>query len=246
MMSVSWRHESISNLLAAHEADVKSFMSYARRLVRRDLVCNTLGNIVLRLQDDRLPNGVGLLTKRRGVSLEELRIGDLVVTDVEQPTLYHGSIPPSGGHLLNQRLFRVNAIENIHAVIHTHADLAIGLLSQLYPGEFAFVSVDTAIVLGSPPTIFDYGVNPESDVDQIDEVNLHASCLLMPNHGITTVGSSLSEAYHRHTSIIAELKRLLIAMIVAHIKDRKIRTTPLEDTAELFALGTRFLYGSNT
>jgi len=231
--------------MEAHTATSEAFLSYAERLVHRGLVCNTLGNIAVAIADSRLPNGKGLLTKRKGVSLEEATIEDLVVTGVDCQSLYWGTIPPSGGHLLSQRIFSINSTNGIEAIVHTHPDALIGFLSQLEPAEFDFVSVDTAIVLGGPPKFFDYGINPEADARLVKDDDLKATCLVMPNHGLTTLGRSLSEAYHRHTSMVAEVNRLIIATLVAGARGSRVRFTPSADTTQLYSLGTGFIYGIN-
>jgi L-fuculose-phosphate aldolase len=242
--SSSWTYNLVTRLMDGHTETAELFLSYAQRLTRRNLICNTLGNMAVLIKDPALPEGEGLLTKRKGVSLEEATVSDLVITAVNSQCLYWGEIPPSGGHLLNQRIFALNRSSGLEAIVHTHPDTLIGLLSQLEQNEFNFVSVDTAIVLGGPPKFFSYGLNPEADAEAVGAEDLKATCFVMPNHGLTTVGRSLSEAYHRHTSMIAEVNRLLVATVVAGARGNRIRFTPESDTAQLYALGGGFIYGT--
>lgn len=242
----SWRSERIPELLDNHEKSIREILTFANRIVKRGFICNTLGNIAVKIFDDRLPNGEGILTKRKGVSLEELDREDLIVTDLRKKVLYAGEIPPSGGHFLNQKIFLSNNSDSVIAVIHTHPDSLIGYMSQQTSNKFPYVSVDTALILGQEPKIFDYGVNPEADIALVAEEDLRSSALIMPNHGLTTLGSTLSEAYHRHTSVVSECNRLLIASTISFQQNEVIRTVPAEEVEALYKLSSKFIYNKST
>ena len=80
----------------AHE-----LLRYARMVVARGYVHNSLGNIAVRVPHPGFPHGVAY-TKHAEVSLEEMTIDNVVITDIPTPTLLHGTVPTSVGHNLNR------------------------------------------------------------------------------------------------------------------------------------------------
>ena len=76
-------------------------LRYARLVVARGYVHNSLGNIAIRAPHEGFPHGVAY-TKHAEVSLEEMTIDNVVVTDIPTPALLHGHVPTSVGHNLNR------------------------------------------------------------------------------------------------------------------------------------------------
>jgi L-fuculose-phosphate aldolase len=179
------------------------FLRYAEFLVRRGLIANTLGNMAVRVPDGSYPEHGVVYTKRRGVSLEEMTPADLVVTDVQTGRLLSGSISPSNGHKMNRAILA--ARKDANAVIHTHSDVVIGYFSQNAAVPFRFVSIDTALVLGAPPTILPVGVNIETDPAQVEQVMLQSNCFVMPNHGLVTIGRNLDAQTRRHYELSEQI-----------------------------------------
>ena len=81
------------------EAVANELLRYARMVVARGYIHNSLGNIAVRVPHPGFPHGVAY-TKHAEVSLEEMTIDNVVITDIPTPTLLHGTVPTSVGHNL--------------------------------------------------------------------------------------------------------------------------------------------------
>lgn len=214
---------------------------YGRFLVKRGLVSNTFGNIVLRAPHASYPETGVLYTKCRGVSLEEMRREHIVVTEVYRNRLLCGATPPSNGHQMSRAIMA--CLPDVKAVIHTHADVVIAYFAVFGSQPFHFLSVDTALVLGRPPKLLPRHINLEEDSTGIEDLISDTTCMIMPNHGMVTVGSSLSEAYHRHTAFIAELQRLTLACLLASSSGQETVRPDEAQTQSLYGLGQAIIYG---
>src|SRR6267378_4686975 len=95
----------------------RQFIKYARLVAGRGYVHNTLGNMAMRVPHPDFPHGVAY-TKHAEISLEEMELDNVVVTDIPTSALLHGTVPTSVGHNLNREIFRLRA--DINAVIHAH------------------------------------------------------------------------------------------------------------------------------
>src|SRR5258708_25786173 len=59
-------------------------------------------------------------------------------------------------------------------------------------------------------------INVEADVSPIKTFIQDTNCIIMPRHGFTVLGRTVSEAYHRTNELAAEAKRnTLVAMMTA-------------------------------
>jgi ribulose-5-phosphate 4-epimerase/fuculose-1-phosphate aldolase len=67
----------------------------------------------------------------------------------------------------------------------------------------------------------------------------------MSNHGITTLGTSLSQAYHRLTSMVAETARLITATLLAKTCHKKLNVLSEEEMAHLYEIGAGLVYGES-
>lgn len=108
--------------VAFDERLANEFLRYARMVVARGYVHNSLGNIAVRVPWPNFPHGVAY-TKHAEVSLGEMTIDNVVVTDIPTPALLHGTVPASVGHNSNREILRLRS--DINAVIHVHHDETI-------------------------------------------------------------------------------------------------------------------------
>src|SRR5436189_5501561 len=99
---------------------------YARMIVARGYVHNSLGNLAIRVPHPAFEHGV-LYTKHAEVSLEEMTLDNVVITDIPTPALLHGTVPTSVGHNLNREILRLRP--DVDAVIHAHHDETIALFA---------------------------------------------------------------------------------------------------------------------
>ena len=210
------------------EAAASQLLRYADLISRRGYVCNTLGNIAIR----DLKNGV-IYTKHKGVSLEEMTAENIVVKDSNGKLLY-GNKDTSVGNKLNCEIFKHRP--DINAVIHLHPDDAIALFSVANLKEFPYLSIDAPPVLGKDPYILDPEVNVERDAGRIKGFIKNTNCFVMPNHGVTTLGRDISEAYHRMNTFMAEVKRLKGALVLSRALNISVPYLPRNEVEALYRI----------
>jgi ribulose-5-phosphate 4-epimerase/fuculose-1-phosphate aldolase len=196
------------------ERVANELLRYARLVVARGYIHNSLGNIAVRVPHPGFPHGVAY-TKHAEVSLEEMTIDNVVVTDIPTPKLVHGTVLTSVGHNLNREILRLRA--DVNAVIHVHHDETIALFAA-GAKELRVLSLEFPYVMAMPPHIVPSHLDVENDVAPIAAFIAHTNSLVMENHGLTTLGRSLSEAYHRLNTLTSEIRRNILAERLAAIR----------------------------
>src|SRR5258708_37894244 len=83
----------------------RQFVKYARLVAGRGYVHNTLGNIVMRAPHADFAHGLAY-TKHAEVSLEEMELGNIVITDVPSSRILWGERMTSVGHNLSREILR--------------------------------------------------------------------------------------------------------------------------------------------
>jgi len=190
-------------------------LRYARLVVARGYVHNSLGNIAIRAPHEGFPHGVAY-TKHAEVSLEEMTIDNVVVTDIPTPALLHGHVPTSVGHNLNREILRLRP--DVGAVIHAHHDETIAYFAAGGVKELRVLSLEFPYVMALPPYVVPSHLDVENDVGPIADFIARTNAILMENHGITTLGRSVSEAYHRLNTLASEVRRNILAERLAAIR----------------------------
>lgn len=193
------------------------FLRYARLVAGRGYIQNTLGNMALRRAHPDFPHGVAY-TKHAGISLEEMGIEHIVVTDIPTSTIVYGSRVTSIGHNLNREILRQRP--DINAVIHVHDDASIAFFGAGYR-EVGVLSLDMPFVLGKDPYYLPAHVDVEADVGPVKDFIGDTNLLVLVGHGVTALGRTLSEAYHRLNSFTAEVRRNIEAEKLAAITGRR-------------------------
>ena len=89
--------------VAFDERVATELLRYARMVVARGYIHNSLGNIAVRAPHPDFSHGLAY-TKHAEVSLEEMTIDNVVVTDIPTPALLHGHVPTSVVTLKNRTL----------------------------------------------------------------------------------------------------------------------------------------------
>lgn len=103
------------------------FLRYARMVVARGYIHNTLGNMAVRVPVPGFEHGVAY-TKHAEIGLEDMTIDNVVITDIPTGRLLHGTVPTSVGHQLNREILRLRP--DVGAVIHCHHDETIALFAS--------------------------------------------------------------------------------------------------------------------
>ena len=213
------------------------FLTYAARLVARGYVHNPLGNLAIRVPHPGLEDGV-VYTKHAGVSLEETTLDHIVITDVPTARLLHGSQPTSVGHQLNREILRLRP--EINAVIHVHHDESIAFFSG--GRELQVVSVDFPLVMGAPIHVLPSHINVELDVAPLRAFIAGTNVIVMENHGVTALGRTVSEAYHRLNTLAAEVRRNITALSLAALTGEKLAVVDAESVEWGYRHGDTVLY----
>ena len=193
-------------------AIAKTFIKYARLVSARGYVHNTLGNIVIRVPHPDHPHGVAY-TKHAELSLEEMEVENIVITDIPTSKILYGDKVTSIGHNLSREILRLRP--DIQATTHVHDDSLIAFLGSGAFREVKMLSLDLPFVLGKPIHYVPAHVDVEADVSGVKDFILDTNAVVLVGHGVTTLGRSLSEAYHRLNSLTAEVRRNIAAELLA-------------------------------
>ena len=213
------------------------FLTYAARLVARGYIHNSLGNLAIRVPHAGYEHGV-VYTKHAGVSLEETTLDHIVITDVPTPRLLHGSRPTSVGHQLNREILRLRP--EINAVIHVHHDESIAFFSG--GRGLQILSLDFPLIMGAPIHVLPSHVNVELDVAPLRDFIHGTNAIVMEHHGVTTVGRTVSEAYHRLNTLAAEVRRNITALSLAATTGEKLTVVDAESVEWGYRHGDSVLY----
>jgi ribulose-5-phosphate 4-epimerase/fuculose-1-phosphate aldolase len=195
------------------EAVGQQILRYARMVVARGYIHNTLGNIAIRVPHPDFPHGVAY-TKHAEISLEEMTIDNVVVTDIPTPALLHGTVATSVGHNLNREILRLRP--DVNAVIHVHHDETIALFASGAIKELRVLSLEFPYVMAMPPHVVPSHLDVEQDVGPVADFIQSTNSVIMENHGVTTLGRTVSEAYHRLNTLASEVRRNVLALRLAH------------------------------
>src|SRR5262249_30628095 len=98
------------------------YLRYAGFLSQRGYVASSTGNLVMRVPHPKYPDGL-CYVKCMGVSLEEMSLDDLIITDVPGGRILHGDRGTTVGHQMNREILRLR--KDVNAVIHLHHDETI-------------------------------------------------------------------------------------------------------------------------
>lgn len=191
---------------------IEAFLRYARLLAARGHVHNTLGNIVMRVPHPDYPHGVAY-TKHAELSLEEMSAQNIVITDIPTSRVLYGERLTSIGHNLSREILRLRP--DIQATIHVHDDSLIALLGSGAFKEVGMLSLDPPFVLGKPVHYVPAHVDVEADVSGVKDFIQDTNSVVLVGHGVTTLGRTVSEAYHRLNTLTAEARRNIEAELLA-------------------------------
>ena len=220
----------------------RDFVKYARLLAGRGYVHNTLGNIVQRVPHPDCPHGLAY-TKHAEVSLEEMETENIVITDIPTSRILWGGRMTSVGHNLSREILRLRP--DIGATIHVHDDATIALLGGLGEAnqpEFKVLSLDPPFVLGKPVHFVPAHVDVEADVSSVESFIRNTNSVVLVGHGITTLGRTLSEAYHRLNTLTAEVRRSIVAEQIAALKGTRIAYRSQAEIEGMYRFAERIIY----
>lgn len=219
-------------------AIAEQYVLYAHRLAERGYVQAAVGNMVMRVPHPDYPDGV-CYVKSQGVSLEEMGIGDLVITDVPCGRILHGERATTVGHQMNREMLRLRP--DVNCVIHLHHDETIAYLAA-GRAEIRPVGLTFSYLMQKPVHYLPAHINVEDDVAPIKTFIRDTNCVLMKRHGITVLGRTVSECYGRVNILAAEVKRNIIAEQLAALSGTAVDRISKEEMEEMYRHGDAVMY----
>lgn len=209
---------------------------YGRMLAARGYIHNALGGIVVRARHPGYPDGVAYV-KPAGISMEEVTADQIVITDIPEGRLLFREGRTSPGHQLNREILRLRP--DINAVIHVHHDETIALLASGAFDTFKHCSITLPYILHKPPHIVQHDADIEQDTAPIKTFIQNTNCVLMKRHGLTALGRSVSDAYHRLNSVTAEIRRALMMETLAAGRGAKPTYVSDDEVKWMYATANR-------
>ncbi len=80
------------------------------------------------------------------------------------------------------------------------------------------------------------------DVAPIKTVLQDTNCVVLTRHGITVLGRTVSECYHRVNVYAAEVKRQILVEVLCAVKGTKPEYMTDDEMRRMFALGDSVVY----
>jgi ribulose-5-phosphate 4-epimerase/fuculose-1-phosphate aldolase len=215
-----------------------TYVRYAHLLAARGYVQSTLGGMVIRVPHPDYADGIAY-AKPAGVSLEEMSAEDLVITDIPFGRILAGDAATSVGHQMNREILRLRP--DVSCVIHLHHDETIALLAAGCEEIHSF-SLTFSYLMQKPVVYLEAHINVEEDVGPIKTFVQDTNCIVMKRHGITVLGRTVSECYHRVNTYHAEVKRQIMVELLCAAKGTKPEYLSKEEMEWMFAHGDGVVY----
>lgn len=216
----------------------EQYVRYAHMLAARGYVQSTLGGMVVRVAHAGYPDGLAY-AKPAGVSLEEMSVDDVVITDIPYGRVLHGNAATSVGHQMNREILRLRP--DVNCVIHLHHDETIALLAAGCE-EIKSFSLTFSYLMQKPVAYLPAHLNVEEDVAPIKTFIQDTNCIVMKRHGITVLGRNVSECYHRVNSYASEVKRQINVELLCAAKGTTPEYVTKEEMEWMFKQGDSVVY----
>jgi ribulose-5-phosphate 4-epimerase/fuculose-1-phosphate aldolase len=214
------------------------YLRYARMLSARGYVASSTGNLVMRVDHPGYADGI-CYVKCMGVSLEEMSIDDLVITDIPEGRILHGDRGTTVGHQMNREILRLR--RDVNAVIHLHHDETIAFFAAGFD-KLNITGLTFPFLMQSYPHYLPAHINVEEDVAPIKTFIQGTNCIIMRRHGFTVLGRTLSECYGRTNVLAGEVKRNIIAEQLAAAHGRKPEYLEAREIEKMFKEGDAVMY----
>lgn len=181
---------------------VESLVGYGHRIAACGLSAGTGGNISAR-------DGDQVWLKPAGFAMDELTTENMCALTLDGKTIQAPHAPTSEFRL-HLAVYAVRP--DVQAVFHTHPPWLTGVISAGVP--FRPLTTESIGYLGRIRHLPYVRPQSEALAKQIADAATNHDTLLLPNHGVITVGKDLREAFHR--SLVAEdtAKSMLAARIM--------------------------------
>jgi len=216
----------------------EQYLAYARRLSARGYVASSTGNLVMRVPHPGYPDGI-CYVKCMGVSLEEMSMDDLILTDVPFGRILYGDRGTTVGHQMNREILRLRP--DVNAVIHLHHDETIAFFAAGFE-EIRITGLTFPYLMQSWPHYLPAHINVEEDVGPIKTFIKNTNCIIMKRHGFTVLGRNVSECYGRTNVLAGEIKRNILAEQLAAQQGRRPEYLSKAECEKMFTHGDAVMY----
>lgn len=216
----------------------EQYVLYAHRLAARGYVQAAVGNMVMRVPHVNYPEGI-CYVKAQGVSLEEMTIDDLVITDVLFGVILYGDRATTVGHQMNREILRLRP--DVQCVIHLHHDETIAFLAAGYE-KIRPTGLTLPYLMQKPLQYLPAHINVEEDVSPIKDFIANTNAIVMKRHGFTVLGRTVSECYARVNILASEVKRNIIAEQLAAVRRQGVDYISDEEIGWMASHGDAVMY----
>jgi L-fuculose-phosphate aldolase len=193
----------------------REVLETAQAMLHSGLVEGTAGNV-----SARLPDGNIVMTPS-SVAYDTMTLDDLVVIDPDG-NVVEGTRAPTTEKALHLACYR--RYEEVGAVIHTHAQYAsmFALVHEPIPA----VIEEFVVYVGGDVPIADYQLTGSDELGEEIASRLDkTSAVLMANHGMVAIGSTLQKALHVTELVDRSAKIIWGARVMGTIKPLPEKTS---------------------
>jgi len=99
-------------------------------------------------------------------------------------------------------------------------------------------------VMAMPPHVVPSHLDVETDVGPIADFIGHTNAIIMEHHGVTTLGRSLSESYHRLNTLTSEVRRNILAERLAAIRGTEVHALAQDSVDWMYQYAESVIYPS--
>lgn len=178
---------------------------YGRRISAKGLVAGAGGNISAR-------EGTLIWMKPSGLAMEDLSAEDYVGVDLKTGQVVEGRHKPTSEVNMHRAIYRER--EDVTAVFHTHSPWASGVISSEGGEELRAMFAEFVCDLGRVATLPYITPTTEELAEAVALCAREADTMLMRNHGVCALGTTLKQAYFRAWVTEDAAKSLLAAKIM--------------------------------
>jgi ribulose-5-phosphate 4-epimerase/fuculose-1-phosphate aldolase len=151
-------------------------------------------------------------------------------------------MPTSVGHNLTREILRLRP--DIHAVVHVHHDETIALFASGALKELRVLSLEFPYVMARPPYVVPSHLDVEQDVGPVGDFIAGTNAVIMENHGVTTLGRTVSEAYHRLNTLTSEVRRNVQAVQLAAAAGTEVHAIAPDAVEWMYGYAESVIYPS--
>lgn len=184
----------------------EQLVKVGRELYEKGLVKGTSGNI-----SAKIPDAESFLIKPSGARMKDLKPEELVLVDL-QGNKIRGKRSVSLETPIHAAIYRTR--KDVQAVVHTHAPTATAFgiaRTEILPLQvevFMFLPNGVPVVTFEPP-------GSEALAEAVQKRMVKYDAVILENHGIVTVGSTIEAACNLNEMVEEAAKIQLVAMTLA-------------------------------